>query len=123
MHREQISGLELNTYSGKNRRSSVLGDSEAVLKIANGGFYIGCNYGPAKLYELAKMDGAIILSPIQREFFMPALTFFLSLIFQHQKQEQDMCNERTAKQTKELVISISQKECSHSVYRKYKIYS
>lgn len=40
----------------------VLSDSREVLRIANGGFEINCDFAPIKLYELAKMDGAIILS-------------------------------------------------------------
>lgn len=30
--------------------------------IVDGGFSINCNFSPAHLYELAKMDGAIIVS-------------------------------------------------------------
>ncbi len=38
----------------------VVGDSEELLKIVSGGFRIDCEFTPARLYELAKMDGAII---------------------------------------------------------------
>src|SRR5690606_6949528 len=40
----------------------VLGDSEEVLKLVNGGFRIDSDATPAAMYELAKMDGAMILS-------------------------------------------------------------
>ena len=30
------------------------------MSIVNGGFHIDCEFTPARLYELAKMDGAII---------------------------------------------------------------
>lgn len=40
----------------------VIGDSEKVLSLVDGGFYINKDYTPAHIYELAKMDGAIILS-------------------------------------------------------------
>lgn len=46
----------------KNGALIVLSDSKEVLSIANGGFEINCEFAPIKLYELAKMDGAIILS-------------------------------------------------------------
>ena len=40
----------------------VIGDSEEVMSLVNGGFRIDAELNPAALYELAKMDGAIILS-------------------------------------------------------------
>lgn len=38
-----------------------LDDIQAQENILQGGFYIGASFSPEKLYELAKMDGAIIL--------------------------------------------------------------
>ncbi len=40
----------------------VLGDSKEVLELCTGGFLIEAAFSPQKLFELAKMDGAIILS-------------------------------------------------------------
>lgn len=40
----------------------VLGDGPEVLSICSGGFLVDAEYSPQKLYELAKMDGAIVLS-------------------------------------------------------------
>ena len=40
----------------------VVGDSPELMKLVSGGFEINCEYSPARLYELAKMDGAIIMS-------------------------------------------------------------
>lgn len=40
----------------------VIGDGPAVLAICTGGFLIDAEYSPQRLTELAKMDGAIILS-------------------------------------------------------------
>ena len=51
----------------------VIGDSEEVLKLVNGGFYIGCGFSPNKFYELAKMDGAIILSSNARRILYKVL--------------------------------------------------
>lgn len=41
----------------------VLSDEPAVLGICSGGFLVDAPYSPQRLSELAKMDGAIILSP------------------------------------------------------------
>lgn len=40
----------------------VLGDGPEVLSICSGGFLVDAEFTPQKLYELAKMDGAIVLS-------------------------------------------------------------
>lgn len=39
----------------------VFGDSPEVLEICSGGFHIDAEMTPQRLYELAKMDGAIVL--------------------------------------------------------------
>jgi diadenylate cyclase len=41
----------------------VLSDNAEVLSICSGGFLLDAPYSPQRLSELAKMDGAIILSP------------------------------------------------------------
>ena len=40
----------------------ILGDTHEVLSICSGGFLVDAEFSPQKLYELAKMDGAIVLS-------------------------------------------------------------
>ncbi|MHB8343660.1 MAG: DNA integrity scanning diadenylate cyclase DisA [Ferrimicrobium sp.] len=40
----------------------VLGDPPELLELCSGGFLIEAGYSPQKLFELAKMDGAIVLS-------------------------------------------------------------
>ncbi len=40
----------------------VLGDTPEVLSICSGGFLVDAEFSPQRLYELAKMDGAIVLS-------------------------------------------------------------
>jgi len=40
----------------------VIGDGPEVLAVCSGGFLLDAEYTPQRLYELAKMDGAIILA-------------------------------------------------------------
>jgi len=95
----------------------VLGDCEEVLKIANGGFYIGCNFAPAKLYELAKMDGAIILSSdTKRILYANTHLFPNPEITTSETGTRHITAERTARQTSELIISISQKRDAVTLY-------
>ena len=39
----------------------VVGIDETVEKMLDGGFVINCDYTPERVFELAKMDGAIIV--------------------------------------------------------------
>src|SRR5215207_8961150 len=41
----------------------VVGDGPEVLAICSGGFLLDAEFSPQRLSELAKMDGAIIVSP------------------------------------------------------------
>ena len=54
-------GLE-NILKSKTGALIVISDSKEVLDIVDGGFRLDIDYTPSRLYELAKMDGAIILS-------------------------------------------------------------
>ena len=48
--------------AGEGRRCSSLSDGADVLSICSGGFLVDAPYSPQRLSELAKMDGAIIIS-------------------------------------------------------------
>lgn len=54
-------GLE-NVLRAKTGALLVVGYSPEVMEVVDGGFSINCDFSPNYLYELAKMDGAIILS-------------------------------------------------------------
>jgi len=51
-----------NVLRAKTGGLIVLTDDPAINDMVTGGFIIDCPYSPANLYELAKMDGAIILN-------------------------------------------------------------
>ncbi len=54
-------GLE-NVLRAKTGGLIVVGYGPEMKQIVDGGFSINCDFSPAHLYELAKMDGAIIVS-------------------------------------------------------------
>ena len=54
-------GLD-NIISARTGALIVVGNTKEVLDIVHGGFNINCEYNPSYIYELAKMDGAIIIS-------------------------------------------------------------
>ncbi len=55
-------GLDRILQAGKGALI-VVGDGPEVLDICSGGFLLDAEFSPQRLYELAKMDGAIILAP------------------------------------------------------------
>ena len=57
----------------------VIGDGEDVMDFVDGGFHINCEFLPTRLYELAKMDGAIILSSDLKKIVPTSLSALLLL--------------------------------------------
>ena len=111
-------GLE-NILRAKTGALLLITDNNEVLKdIVDGGFIINEEYTSSKLYELAKMDGAIVLSGDMKKI----LYANTQLIPEHEIQTSETGTrhrtaERTAKQTGELVISISQRRNIITVFK------
>ena len=102
-------GLE-NILKAKTGALIVIGDTKEVLDIVDGGFSIDVEYTPAKLYELAKMDGAIVLSADLKKILLANTQLIPSSdILTTETGTRHRTAERTAKQTGELVISVSQR--------------
>lgn len=110
-------GLE-NILKAKTGGLIVIGDSKEVLDLVDGGFNIDEEYTPSRLYELAKMDGAIVISSdLKKILFANAQLIPNSLIETKETGTRHRTAERTAKQTKQLVISISQRRGVITIYK------
>lgn len=102
-------GLD-NILKAKTGALIVISDSPEVMKIADGGFKINEDYSPAKIYELAKMDGAIVLSKDGKKILLANTQLVPdSSITTVETGTRHRSGERVAKQTNELVVSISQR--------------
>jgi diadenylate cyclase len=96
----------------------VLGYNEAVKSLVDGGFSINSLFSPSYLYELAKMDGAIILNETGNKILIangqlapdPSLP-------SSETGMRHRTAERVAKQTKSLVIAISQRRHVITLYQ------
>ena len=102
-------GLE-NILKAKTGALIVLSDSEEILKMSDGGFKIDEEFTPTNIYELAKMDGAIILSNDLKKIVRANVQ--LNPDFSIKTTEtgtRHKTAERVAKQTGSLVISISER--------------
>ncbi|MFB4161874.1 DNA integrity scanning diadenylate cyclase DisA [Geomicrobium sp. JSM 1781026] len=96
----------------------VIGFSDEVKEVVDGGFQIQADYSPSQLYELAKMDGAIILSKdIQQIMFANVQLIPNSKISSNETGMRHRTAERVAKQTKALVIAISERRNVITLYQ------
>jgi diadenylate cyclase len=96
----------------------VLGLNEKVQEIVDGGFQVNCIFTPSFLYELAKMDGAIILNEQGNKIFIANAQLAPdSSIPSSETGIRHRTAERVAKQTKALVIAISQRRNVITLYQ------
>ncbi|MBR3254695.1 MAG: DNA integrity scanning diadenylate cyclase DisA [Clostridia bacterium] len=111
-------GLE-NILRAKTGALLLITDNTEVIKeIVDGGFTINEDYSSSKLYELAKMDGAIVLSgDFKKILFANAQLIPSYHIPTLETGTRHRTAERTAKQTGELVISISQRRNIITIFK------
>ena len=110
-------GLD-NILKSKTGALIVVGDTENVLDLVDGGFSINVDCTPSRLYELAKMDGAIVISSdLKKILFANAQLIPESTIETRETGTHHKTAERTAKQTGNLVISISQRRSIITLYK------
>ncbi|MEW6045310.1 MAG: DNA integrity scanning diadenylate cyclase DisA [Bacillota bacterium] len=110
-------GLE-NILRARTGALIVVGDSPQVLELVDGGFHVDTELNPSALYELAKMDGAIILSSDGlRILYANAQLNPDPMIPTFETGTRHRAAERMAKQTGELVISISQRRNMVTLYK------
>lgn len=96
----------------------VLGYNEQIKGIVDGGFHINCSFSPASLYELAKMDGALILNEMgSKILFANAQLTPDASIESIETGMRHRTAERVAKQTGNLVIAISQRRNVITLYQ------
>ena len=110
-------GLE-NILKAKTGGLIVLSDSEEVMKISDGGFYINADYTPSYVYELAKMDGAIVISSDLKKIVC-ANTQLLpdASITTFETGTRHRTAHRAARQTGNILIAISQRRNMITVYK------
>jgi diadenylate cyclase len=110
-------GLE-NILRAKTGALIVVSDSENVLKLVGGGFRINSELEPSSLYELAKMDGAIVLSTDAKKILVANAHLTPDhLIPTSETGTRHRTAERMAVQTGEMVIAISQRRNVITLYK------
>jgi diadenylate cyclase len=96
----------------------VVGDSPELMAIVNGGFHINCEFSPARLYELAKMDGAIITNYDASRILKANVQLAPDpSLPSNETGIRHRTAQRVARQTDELVVAISQRRKQVTLYQ------
>lgn len=110
-------GLE-NILRAKTGGLIVIGDNEKVMSLVDGGFTINSDYTPAYIYELAKMDGAIIVSEDLKKIVRANAQLIPNTSTPtFETGTRHRTAQRVAKQTDGVVIAISQRRNMITVYK------
>jgi diadenylate cyclase len=110
-------GIE-NVLRAKTGGLIVVGYNDKVKEVVEGGFQINCPFSPAHLYELAKMDGAIILNDTGSKILFANTQLIPNpAILSTETGMRHRTAERVAKQTGALVIAISQRRNVITLYK------
>ncbi len=95
----------------------VIGDAEELSFMFSGGIKLDIEYTPAFLYQVAKMDGAIALSPNATRIGWANVQLMPdSTILTLETGTRHRTAERVSKQTGALVIAVSQRRMVVSLY-------
>jgi diadenylate cyclase len=110
-------GMENIVKAGKG--AIIVVGNDMVNPIIDGGFKINAKFSPQKLLELAKMDGAIILSKDMRKILYANVHLAPdSKIHSNETGTRHKAAERTAKMTGTLAIAISERKNEITLFHK-----
>jgi len=129
--REEFISILKMVSPGTNLRNGVDGvldakkggliviENELLSPLLDGGFRINCKFTPQKLVELAKMDGAIIVSKDLNRITYANVTLAPDNTIPSQETgTRHKAAERTAKQTSTLTIAVSERKNQIHIYYK-----
>ncbi|MGC9309381.1 MAG: DNA integrity scanning diadenylate cyclase DisA [Candidatus Nanoarchaeia archaeon] len=116
-------GMPLRTVINDLQRAGlgalIVFDSKELKEqnILEGGFRVNCLFTPQKLFELCKMDGAIVVSPdLKRIIYANVLLAPDNTINSNETGTRHKAAERTAKQTNTFVIALSERRKKTTLY-------
>ena len=131
LKKEEITDILKNIAPGTLLRTSIEGVQKAktgglivvyndfVQNLFEGGFKINVRFTPQRLIELAKMDGAIVLSKdLKKILFSNVLLTPTNSIPSNETGTRHKAAERTAKQGNTMVIAISQRRDEITLFYK-----
>lgn len=109
----------LNGIVDAKKGALIVVDNEFVGPLLDGGFKVNCRFTPQRIIELAKMDGAIVLSrDMKRILFANTSLAPDNRIPTKETGTRHKAAERTAKMTGNLTIAISERKNEINIYYK-----
>jgi len=94
-------------------------DKDGLTKVMEGGFKINCKFTSQKLVELAKMDGAIILSDDFKKILFANVLLVPSIeMISKETGTRHKAAERTSKQIGNIVVAASERKKKITIYYK-----
>lgn len=119
-------GLD-NILDGQKGALILVGIDEEVEKVLDGGFSLNCEYTPERLFELSKMDGAIILDDkIERILYANVHLQPDKRYLTDESGTRHRTAQRIAKQLDRITIAISERKRVQTLYKgeiRYKLRS
>ena len=110
-------GLD-NILDGQKGALIVVGIDEEVEKVLDGGFSLNCEYTPERLFELSKMDGAIILDDnIEHILYANVHLQPDKRYLTDESGTRHRTAQRIAKQLDRVVIAISERKRVLTLYK------
>lgn len=95
----------------------IVFDSPKLNECIEGGFRVNCRFTPQRLFELCKMDGAVIISAdMKRIFYSNILLVPSSSISSNETGTRHKAAEKTAKQAETFVIAVSERRKKTTIY-------
>ena len=95
----------------------IVMNKEGFLNIVDGGFRVNCKFSPQRLVELAKMDGAIVLSEdLKKIFYANTLLVPNMKVSTRETGTRHKAAERTSKQMDTLVVAVSERKHKITAY-------
>ncbi len=88
------------------------------LNLISSGVKVDCDFAPMRLYEMAKMDGALVVSPdLSTIHYANAQLSPDQSLGSHETGMRHLAAHRTAQQTGDLVIAVSERRRVVSLYK------
>ncbi|MFA5855717.1 MAG: DNA integrity scanning diadenylate cyclase DisA [Candidatus Pacearchaeota archaeon] len=107
----------LNDIVSGGMGALILISNPNAFNVFKGGFYVNCKFTSKRLFELAKMDGAIILSEDFKKILYANTLLVPSMAFNSiETGTRHQAAERSARQINGLVMAVSERRGSISIY-------
>lgn len=114
-----------NVLDGHLGALLIIGYDDEVQKVIDGGFWIDCEYTPERLFELAKMDGAIILDEDCKRILYANVHIQVDAKYQTSESgTRHRTAHRASQQLHKMVVAVSERKAVVTVYfgrDKYKL--